>query len=316
MSYNGIRVIHMQALIENVAVLLIFGIIGWFLGNRKILSSQNLKLLSVLEVWVFLPCNSLQTFSKNFTKTYIQQRYPLIIVSVIVLVTLMVLNAVIIPRIIKKGGSYRQHVLEYSLTVANFGYMGYPLIQGAYGDLMLLNAQVFALPMSIYTATEGYRLLTNAGKVSFKKVISPMIVAIFIGCIFGLTGLQMPSVLSNVVSKGAACMGPISMLMAGITVSDYPLDHIFKDKQAYVVSFLRLLVIPLVLCMILSRFCDRETVLVAVLLYAMPCGLNTIVYPKMIGEDCRPGASMALLSTIACLLTIPMCMKAVEFFCM
>jgi len=305
----------MQALIENVAVLLIFGVIGWFLGKRHILTSQNLKLLSVLEVWVFLPCNSLQSFSRNFTVAYISERYPLIIVSVIVLVSLMTLNAVVIPRIIKTGGTYRQHILQYSLTVANFGYMGYALIQGAYGDLMLMNAQVFALPMSIYTSTEGYRLLTNSGKVSFKKLISPMIVAILIGCILGLTGLQMPRVLADVVSKGSACMGPISMLLAGITVSDYPLDHILKDKQAYVVSFLRLLVIPLVLCLILSRFCPRETVLVAVLLYAMPCGLNTILYPRMIGEDCRPGASMALISTIASLATIPICMQVMEMLC-
>lgn len=305
----------MQALIENVAVLLIFGVIGWFLGKRHILTSQNLKLLSVLEVWVFLPCNSLQSFSRNFTVAYISERYPLIIVSVIVLVSLMALNAIVIPKIIKTGGTYRQHVLQYSLTVANFGYMGYALIQGAYGDLMLLNAQVFALPMSIYTSTEGYRLLTNSGKVSLKKLISPMIVAIFIGCILGLTGIQMPRVLADVVSKGSACMGPISMLLAGITVSDYPLDHILKDKQAYVVSFLRLLVIPLVLCLLLSRVCPREIVLVAVLLYAMPCGLNTIVYPRMIGEDCRPGASMALISTVASLATIPICIQVMEWLC-
>lgn len=305
----------MQALIENVAVLLIFGVIGWLLGKRGILSSQNLKLLSVLEVWVFLPCNSLQTFSRNFTADYIRERYPLLVVSVIVLVSLMVLNAIIIPKIIKKGGTYRQHVLEYSLTVANFGYMGYPLIQGAYGDLMLLNAQVFALPMSIYTATEGYRLLTNAGKVSLKKVISPMIVAIMIGCVLGLTGTKLPGVLASVVSKGAACMGPISMLLAGITVSEYPVGQVLRDKQAYVVSVLRLLVIPLALCLVLSQFCTREIVLVAVLLYAMPCGLNTIVYPKMIGEDCRPGASMALISTVASLATIPICMQVVEMLC-
>lgn len=305
----------MQALIENVAVLLIFGVVGWILGKRHILTSQNLKLLSVLEVWVFLPCNSLQSFSRNFTLAYIRERYALIVVSVLVLVSLMTLNAIVIPRLIKKGGTYRQHVLQYSLTVANFGYMGYALIQGAYGDLMLLNAQVFALPMSIYTSTEGYRLLTNSGKVSFKKMISPMIVAICIGCVLGLTGTPLPGILASVVSKGSACMGPISMLLAGITVSDYPLDHILKDKQAYVVSFLRLLVIPMVLALILSRFCPREIVLVAVLLYAMPCGLNTIVYPRMIGEDCRPGASMALISTVASLATIPLCIRVMELLC-
>lgn len=303
----------MQALIENVAVLVIFGLVGWVLGKKHILSSQNLKLLSVLEVWVFLPCNSLQTFSRNFTAAYIQEKYPLLIVSTVILVSLMTLNAIVIPRIIK--GEYRQHVLQYSLTVASFGYMGYALIQGAYGDLMLLNAQIFTLPMTIYTNTEGYRLLTNSGKVSLKKLITPMIVSIAVGCVIGLTGWKMPNVLASVVEKGSSCMGPISMILAGITISDYPLGEILRDKQAYVVSFLRLLVIPIALCLILSLFCARETVMVAMLLYAMPCGLNTIVYPKMIGEDCRPGASMALISTVACLVTIPFCMQVLEWVC-
>ncbi len=304
---------YMQALVENVAILLIFGVIGWLLGTKRILSSENLKLLSVLEVWVFLPCNSLQTFSRNFTAAYIQEKYPLLIVSAVVLVSLMTLNAILIPKIIK--GEYRQHVLQYSLTVANFGYMGYALIQGAYGDLMLLNAQIFALPMSVYTNTEGFRLLTNSGKVSLKKLINPMMIAILVGCVIGLSGWQMPNVLTSVISKGSACMGPVSMLLAGITISDYPMGQILRDKQAYVVSFLRLLVIPIALCLILSLFCARETVMIAMLLYAMPCGLNTIVYPKLIGEDCRPGASMALISTVACLGTIPLCMLVLEWVC-
>ena len=53
--------------------------------------------------------------------------------------------------------------------------------------------------------------------------------------------------------------------------------------------------------------------MIVVLIYCMPCGLNTIVYPKMIGEDCRPGASMAMISTVCCLATIPLCMQVLEW---
>ena len=301
----------MQALIENVAVLLIFGLIGWLLGTFHILSSQNLKLLSVLEVWLFLPSNYLLNFSKNFTIAYISEKYTLLIVSVLVLSSLVAINAFVIPRVVRND-PYRQHVLRYALTVANYGYMGYPLIQGVYGDLMLLNAQVFSLPMAMYTSTEGYRMLTNTGKISLKKLINPMIVSILIGCVLGLTGWKLPSVLQSVISKSSACMGPVSMLLAGITISDYPLRLNLRDKQAYVVSFLRLLVIPIALCLVLSTFLPKEIVLVVVLMYAMPCGLNTIIYPRMIGEDCRPGAAMAMISTVASLATIPICIQVLE----
>ena len=308
--YHDLRVMDMQAMFENVAVLLIFGMIGWFLGKRHILSSQNLRLLSVLEVWVFLPCNSLRSFSNNFTVEYFRENYQMLLVSVAVLTVLVTIGAWSVPRFVKD--SYQQHVMRYSLSMPNYGYVGYSLVQGVYGDLMLMNAQMFALPMSIYINTEGYRMLTNTGKVSWKKILNPSLVAMFVGAVVGLTGWGLPSVVANVVDKGSACMGPISMLLAGITISDYPLDMLVKDKRAYVVSFFRLLVIPILLAVTMAPFVDQTTLLVMVVLYACPCGLNTIVYPRLIGEDCRLGASLAMISTVGSLATLPLCMKVLE----
>ena len=173
----------MIALVENLSVLLIFAFAGWLLGKRRILSSENLKLLSVLEIWVFLPCNCLRSFAKNFTVAYIQEKYPLILISVGIVVVLTLANAFLVPRFVK--GAYLQKVIRYTLTLPNYGYVGYPLIQSVYGELMLLNAQVFAIPMSIYSGSEGYRLLTNGDSVSLKKVVSPSLVAMAIGAGIG-----------------------------------------------------------------------------------------------------------------------------------
>lgn len=172
---------------------------------------------------------------------------------------------------------------------------------------MLFNAQFFALPMAIYSYTEGYRLLTNSGKPSFRRIVNPIIIAILVGCIFGLAQWKVPMAVSMVILKGAACMGPVSMLLAGITISMYPSAPLFRKKISYVVSLFRLLIIPLLLCLLLSAFCSKEIVQIVVLMYAMPCGLNCIVFPQMVGEDCQLGASMVMLSTLFCLITIPIC---------
>ena len=297
----------MIALVENLSVLLIFAFAGWLLGKRRILSSENLRMLSVLEIWVFLPCNCLRSFAKNFTVEYIREKYPLILISAGIIVVLTLVNAFVVPRLVK--GAYLQKVIRYTLTLPNYGYVGYPLIQSVYGELMLLNAQVFAIPMSIYSGSDGYRLLTNADSVSLKKVVSPSLVAMMIGAVIGLAGWTLPNVVSTVVTNGSNCMGPVSMLLAGITISDYDLRELLRSKTSYVVVLFRLLLIPLALCFVLNPFVSREILMIVVLLYSMPCGLNTIVVPKMVGEDCRPGASMAMISTIACLLTIPLCMQ-------
>lgn len=303
----------MQVLAENVLVLLIFSFIGWLLGSRRLLSTQNLRILSVLEVWVFLPCNSLNSFSKNFTMEYVSEKYMLILISTCIILALILLNYLLVPKLV--SGKYRQNVIKYTLTVPNFGYVGYPLVQSVYGDLMLLNAQVFAVPMTVYLSTEGYRSLTNADSVSLKKIISPSLVGMMIGAVFGLTELELPAVAAKIASSGSSCMGPVSMLLAGITISDYNIKDLLKNKTAYFVVFFRLLLIPIALCLILHPFVSREILMITVLLYSMPCGLNTIVFPKMIGEDCRLGASMAMISTVACLITIPLCMHILELVC-
>mgnify|MGYP001132451437 CR=1 FL=1 len=207
----------MEILINNVAVLLIFALIGWILGKRQILSTQNLRLLSVLEVWVFMPCNCFNSFSKNFTAEYFIGNYPLLILSAIILLGLVLVNYLVVPKLVQNH--YHRNVVRSLLTIPNYGYVGYALVQGTYGDLMLFNAQFFALPMAIYSYTEGYRLLTNSGKPSFRRIVNPIIIAILVGCIFGLAQWKVPMAVSMVILKGAACMGPVSMLLAGITIS-------------------------------------------------------------------------------------------------
>lgn len=302
----------MEVVISNVAILASFSLIGWVLSKLHILNSEHVKLLSALEVWVFLPCKTFQGFASNFTIAYLSEKYPILIVSVVVLSALVALNRLLVPIVVKD--SYQQNIIRYSLTVPNYGYFGYALVESIWGDLALLNMLIFALPISFYTYTEGYRMLTQKDRVSLKRLINPVFVAVLLGCVFGLMQWELPAVLNSIAEKSAACMAPISMLLSGIMISEYPIREIIKSKSAYVISAMRLLVIPLVLCFVLQFFCQKELVLVAVLLYAMPCGMNTIIFPSMIGEDCRPGASLALISTLCSLITIPICVRMVEWF--
>lgn len=43
-----------------------------------------------------------------------------------------------------------------------------------------------------------------------------------------------------------------------------------------------------------------------IMITCMPCGLNTIVFPKMIGEDCKTGARLALISHFFSVVTLPL----------
>ena len=99
-------------------------------------------------------------------------------------------------------------------------------------------------------------------------------------------------------------MGPISMLLAGIVVSEFEFKELLSEKKIYIVTLLRLFIIPIIIGFIVAPF-NRTAMEIAVLIYAMPCGLNTIVFPRLVNEDCRIGAGLALLSNILACLSIP-----------
>lgn len=295
----------MQIVIEQVLILLLFIAVGYTLGKTKIANSDHSKVLSVLGVYIFIPANIFKTFASRFTVAYLSEKYPLILASAGIVVVMALLSYPIAKLLIKD--KYQQAIYRYSLVLPNYGYVGYALAEGIFGADMLLNVMIFALPMSLYTYTIGYCSLTRT-KVNLKKLLSPTNVAIVLGAVWGLLGLPVPSVVGAVFNKASACMGPVSMLLTGIVISQYKLLDLFANKNVYIISMLRLFVIPCAAAGVMCLMGLNPLVPPVLLILAMPCGMNTIVFPKLVGEDCRTGAALTCVTSILCCITIPLCL--------
>ena len=117
-----------------------------------------------------------------------------------------------------------------------------------------------------------------------------------------------PSVANDFLTKAQACMSPVSMLLAGVVISDYKFRDMLSQWQCYIIAALRLLIIPLAVGFAMKLLGFEWLVRPAIFVLAMPCGMNTIVFPKLVGQDCKPGAAMAFITTILCIATIPICL--------
>ena len=77
---------------------------------------------------------------------------------------------------------------------------------------------------------------------------------------------------------------------------------------------MRLLAVPLVIfgvCKLMSYlgFMPSSIFIPIMVIASLPCGLNTVIFPKLVGEDCRVGARLAFLSHLGGCLTIPIWMS-------
>ena len=294
----------MTVVFEQVLMLVLFAAAGYVLCKKHLSDSKHTKLLSTLEIYVFLPGTVFNTFSKNFTAAYLREKYVLVLISAAVLLIVAV-SMQFFSKLLTKV-SYRRSVYSYSLTIPNYGYMGYALAGSLFGSETLLNVMIYALPLSMYVYTIGYCILTKT-KLNLKKLLNPVLISMAIGMIVGLAGWQPPALVSTMAEKAAACMAPVSMLLTGMVISEYRFSDLLRNKMNYVVSALRLLALPCLIAGALRLLRLELAVIPALMIFCMPCGLNTVVFPRMIGEDCETGASLAVISSLASCATIPFC---------
>ena len=101
-------------------------------------------------------------------------------------------------------------------------------------------------------------------------------------------------------------MGPLAMIMTGFIIAKYNALEIIKNFRIFIASLVRLIFIPVVVALIMKGLRIYEiTVMIALCTTAMPFGLNGIVFPAAYSQDTKTGASMALISDILAVITIP-----------
>ena len=302
--------------------------IGFALAKLGILPKEASKSISKLVVWVFAPALSFITMARYFTVDTIAFNSVNLLLSCIV-TSISVIIAIPLSRLFAKSGTYESGIYKYALAFANLGYMGDPLVQAIFGDEGLSYYKVFTLPILLTIYTWGMALLVKGEKKSklglLKKIFNPSTVAMLVGIIIGLSGIgnRLPSFIGSTCDTLKVCMGPMAMILAGITVAKYDVKNMLTNKKNYVTTALRLLVLPTV---IISALWATMTFLRAVFkieisnsiihlaffAFATPLGLNTVVFPEAYGGDPEPGAGMALVSHTLCVLTIPLLFTALE----
>lgn len=300
----------MLIILNKLSILYIFLLVGFLFGKWKKEQNSHTQILSFLLVNLFLPTKVFNTFAKNFTKSYILEHGKTIVVSLSLLLLLVGFSLVCAKALTKD--KYEQKVYRYSLTLSNYAYMGYALCESIFGEMGLTNLILFCIPFAIYTYTFGYAMLTEQGR-SIKKLLNPLNAAIVLGIIFGLAEIKMPEFLVSAISSSSACVAPISMLLTGLTLSSFSLRGLFCDFRAYILTAVRLLIIPALVFLACNIFgFDAAIKGSAIMMSCMPCGLNTIVFPKLIGRDCGLGARLAMISHLFSIATVPFWLSLIE----
>ena len=173
---------------------------------------------------------------------------------------------------------------------------------------------IFTLPLWILIYLWGVPrlLIADSGKKhtfreSLKSFVNPMFIAMLIGMVIGLLNIELPEWTLSLINVSGDCMSPIAMILTGVVVSSISLKKTFTNVRIYIVSIIRLIIIPALFIAATSFFeISEATYICALCSLAMPLGLNTIVIPSALGKDTTVSAGMTVISHLLSCITIPL----------
>lgn len=285
--------------------------LGFLLNKLKLMPESTATVLSKCEKYLFMPALGYATFSKYCTVSTICENANILMYSLIAIFVAIII-AIPLSKAFEQHDSNKRNVYKYALVFANHGFMGnaiVPLVLG--GQEHLYKYLLFTLPLNFLTYIWGINILTpkelRSGNVLTNLLNAPMI-GMALGIIVGLTGTQkyMPEFVITTMDSLQSCMGPVAMVLTGFVIGTYSFKSLLSQRKVYVVTALRLVFLPIVILTILILCgANKYIVTLALFAYATPLGLNTVVFPAAYGGDTQTGASMAMISHILCIITIP-----------
>ncbi len=203
---------------------------------------------------------------------------------------------------------------------ANVGFMGIPLVNGIFGTEGVFYVTASITMFNIFLWTHGVIMMSGSSELNFKalmkKLMSPSIIAIVIGLICFLFQLMVPKVVKDAFTHIANMNTPFAMLIAGVTIGRTDLRKLLKKFRVFYVTFIKLILIPVLLLLVYSRFPMNDIVFTtAVIMAAAPSATTGILFSIKYGKNSVLSAEIFTVTTLLCVLTIPLMVRLAGFFC-
>jgi len=236
--------------------------------------------------------------------------------------TAMTLISLPIAKKLSGGNPLDRGVYLYGLSFPNTGAIGMPLTLAMLGTTGLFKFNLFLVMFSIMTYAWGVGLFLDTERRNPIKrflihLLNPVFVSMCIGMTLGALGAKnwLPSLVTGFVGDLGKMYAPLSLLLTGYTIADYPLGEMFHLPKSYLFTGMRLVAFPLLAVALVKMIGgDLFMATMAVLAFSGPSGMNVVVFPASYGQNCETGASIVMVSSLGSILTVPLMYALVQTF--
>lgn len=204
----------------------------------------------------------------------------------------------------------QRKIFQLMFVFSNVGFIGIPVISSIFGTEYIVYVTEFMLVYTLVFYTYGIALMD--GKLtaaSIRAMINPGTVSGLLAMAIIIFGIQLPDFLKTAVTYLGNVTSPMALVAVGFALAQSDLKKIFGQPRLYVFSVIKLLLFPLLLLPLLRLVLGGSDLLaVCMVMFGMPVGNMPLILGNQRGMDVTACSAAIILSTVLCVLTVPVLM--------
>lgn len=299
-------------------VIIIFGliIIGFFLTRKNMIGEQGVKNMTSLLLYVVTPCILIKSYRKEFE---ISEAKQLVYAAFFTLVVHII--AIIISTLVfyKKDENLHYRVNIFSSVYSNCGFMAIPLMNAVMGDIGVFYGSMYLAVFTVIYWIHGVYVCTGGDRkeISLKKCfINPGFMGTALSMVLFATGFwfrQYPApvesvlgTVSSIVDYMAEINTPIAMIVLGYYLANINFIKCLKKPSIYIISLLRLVIIP-VISIGVAFVMQLEPMVAKAVIIPAACPVATVatLFAARFNLDAEHSAEIVSFTTLLSIVTIP-----------
>ncbi len=292
-------------------------LLGFLLRKKRVIDERGQQCLTGILMSAVLPFSILSSSQQEYSLVFLKAVLAVAGAAICFYIGSLLLMNIILSK--KKFDWKERVVMIMSSVFANTGFVGFPLMKTLFGAPGLLLASVYNLIFNIFFYTYGMHSFSG-GKTNAKQAIfNPVTIASVVSLILFMIPWRFPGVVTNAIDLVGGMTVPLSMIIVGSTLATVEIKKVFSDSKSYIVSALRLVVFPLIMCaavLVIRRFFYMMpvTATTIVLMTALPCASMNVILSER--YDCAPKfcARTFVLSFALMAITMPLMMMLCMYF--
>ena len=295
-------------LLQQIVVFFLMMACGFLVVKRGLIDAKSSRTLSVICIYIIMPCVMINAFQIEYSKS-IRDGF-LLAVAAAVLIHIFLL---VFVRII--GKPLKLSVVEKaSIIYSNSGNLVIPMVTVVLGEKWVIYASAFLSVQMILMWTHGESLMEEKAGANWKKILCNInLIAIIIGIILFFARIRLPVVIGNTMSQISATLGPVCMIMLGMTMTEVNWKEIFSHSRIYLITALKMIVTPLFVLLLLkysplaSMVKDGQTILLISLMAVITPSATTVVQlAQLYDEEPVYASTINVMTTIVSIVTMPL----------